>query len=250
MDLLLTGLIKAVLLPPFNIILVAAAGFLTLGRRPRLGRLLILVALAALYALSTRAVGNTLLATLEDAPPLTAARYRDDVGSIVVLGAGLYRGGPEYGGDDLKGQVLERVRYAARLYRETGTPLLVSGGNPNRAALPQAVLMRRSLERDFRVPVRWVEGRSNTTLENARNTAAMLATEGIDTVYLVTHAWHMPRAKAAFEAAGLKVVPASTMFAEPWGASVFDFLPRAEGLRSSRLALHEWLGRLWYRLRS
>jgi len=40
------------------------------------------------------------------------------------------------------------------------------------------------------------------TWENAAFTARMLRRENVDKILLVTHAWHMPRAKVAFAAAG------------------------------------------------
>ena len=142
-----------------------------------------------------------------------------------------------------------RRRYGARLAHETGLPVLVSGGLP-RADLPaHAELMRDALERDFGVPVRWLESRSRDTFENARESAAILRRDGIGKAYLVTHAWHMPRAVAAFARTDLVVVPAPTGFraAPTWDWQTFTPSPKA--LRESGWALHEWLGRAWYLLR-
>jgi uncharacterized SAM-binding protein YcdF (DUF218 family) len=108
--------------------------------------------------------------------------------------------------------------------------------------------MRRALVEDFGVPVRWVEGQARTTYENAEQSAAMLRAEGIDTIYLVTHAVHMLRSQEAFERARLTVVPAATVFTsiDP-DVSFRDLVPRATMLVRSSYALHELLGRLWYR---
>jgi uncharacterized SAM-binding protein YcdF (DUF218 family) len=110
--------------------------------------------------------------------------------------------------------------------------------------------MRTVLEREFHVRVNWIEVRSRNTAENAIESAAILRQAGIDTVYLVTHAWHMPRARQAFEANGIRVVPAPVApvsAASPFDLS--DILPIAKGLATSSYALHEWMGMVWYSLR-
>lgn len=243
---LVTNLLATFLLPPANGLLLMVVGWRLARRYPRLGRAAIVVGAALIAVLSLPVVGDTLLRGLEDGPlrrdqmPLAQA--------IVVLGAGRYRDAPEFGGDTVGEGALSRLRYAARLHRESGLPILVSGGRPDGGQLSEAEAMARALTDEFLVPVRWCEDGSDNTAENARRSAALLTPEGIDRVLLVTHAWHMPRARRAFEAAGLTVIPAATQFHE--GARTpLDFLPQAEGLGRSRQALHEWIGLLWYGLR-
>jgi uncharacterized SAM-binding protein YcdF (DUF218 family) len=107
--------------------------------------------------------------------------------------------------------------------------------------------MAQALEQDFGVAPRWLEERSTDTHENAEFSAAILRAAGIERIYLVTHSWHMPRARAAFARAGLAVTPAPTVFtdAPPWHIA---FAPSVTALRNSYYALHELLGGLWYRL--
>ena len=49
-------------------------------------------------------------------------------------------------------------------------------------------------------------------------------------IYLVTHAWHMPRAQLAFEHAGFSVIPAPTGYTTRFELTVLDFLPDADAL--------------------
>lgn len=243
----IVNLLADCLLPPMNGILLAGTGWLALRRRPRLARLLIGAGLILLWLQAMPVIGNRLLQTLEG-DPLDLAQAQQ-AQAIVVLGAGRHREAPEYGGDTAGEATLARLRYAAKLHRETGLPLLVTGGKPDGGALSEAETMRRVLVEEFGVPVRWMEGVSINTRENTRLSAELLKRDGITQVLLVTHAWHMPRATRTFTASGLAVLPAPTSFQQP-SIAPLDFVPQAGGLMSSRLALHEWIGMLWYRLRA
>jgi uncharacterized SAM-binding protein YcdF (DUF218 family) len=59
----------------------------------------------------------------------------------------------------------------------------------------------------------------------------------------------MPRARAAFEAAGIAVVPAPTAFRARAPLAPMSFVPSARALRESQWAFHEWIGRAWYAIR-
>ncbi|MDH4284121.1 MAG: YdcF family protein, partial [Gallionellaceae bacterium] len=117
-------------------------------------------------------------------------------------------------------------------------------------ALSEAQQMRIVLEQEFGVPVRWAEGASDNTLENARLSYGMLQKEGIKRIYLVTHAWHMPRSIMVFRAAGFDVVPAPTAFTTRYQLGLLSFMPNAEALRDSRVFMHELIGLVWYRIKS
>ena len=241
---LITNLLAALLLPPLNGLLLTGLGWSLWRRRPRLARTLVGVGLTLLFVLAMPAVGDAMLRSLEGQPLSQAAMRQAQ--AIVILGGGRYREAPEYGGDTVGTETLARLRYAAKLQRESGVPLLVSGGTPDGAGLSEAEAMRRVLEGEFGVPVRWAEGRSDNTRENALFSAAMLKRDGATRVLLVTHAWHMPRAARSFEQAGLAVSPAPTLFhREPLTPP--DFLPQS--YNGARYAMHEWIGLLWYRLR-
>ncbi len=110
--------------------------------------------------------------------------------------------------------------------------------------------MRSALEQDFQTPVRWIEDASDNTHENARNSFEMLQQMGIRKIYLVTHAWHMPRAADTFRRAGFEVIEAPTAFTTRYRTDLLAFLPRAESLRDSKIFTHEAIGLLWYRLKS
>lgn len=238
--LMLKKILAAALLPPVSPLLIAALGLLLLSRRPRTGRVLAWLGIVLLLALSVPWVGNRLLRTLETAAPLdAAAAHRAQ--AIVVLGGGVYWDAPEYGADTVGRYSLQRVRYGAKLARQTRLPLLVTGGAPS-GGQPEALAMREVLEREFGVKVKWTESASADTDDNARYSAEVLKKENIRRVLLVSHAWHLPRAMAEFRAAGLEPIAAPTVFATDAPQWSYRLLPSQLGLEHSRLALHEWLG--------
>jgi uncharacterized SAM-binding protein YcdF (DUF218 family) len=140
------------------------------------------------------------------------------------------------------------TRYAAKLYRRTKLPILVTGGDPESSGAADAERMKKSLEEEFSVPVRWVEQNANDTIQNARFSAIILKANGIDSILLVTHGWHMARSKQLFERAGFKVIPAGVELHYGTGLTVLDFLPSARGLLDSGLFFHEVIGMAWAKL--
>lgn len=244
----ITNTLAAILLPPGLLIILMACGLKLLRACPRLGYSMLATGLLALYGLALPVTAHFLLSRWESAVTAVAGNAAA-AQAIVVLGGGKYYRAPEYGGDTVLASTLVRLRYAARLHRQTGLPLLVSGGSPEGSAESEAEVMRRTLEQEFAVPVKWSEAQSANTLGNARLSYQILANEGLRTIYLVTHAWHMPRAQLVFERAGFRVIPAPTAFTTRYRLTVLDFLPNAQALRDSALFFHEVIGTVWYRVR-
>jgi uncharacterized SAM-binding protein YcdF (DUF218 family) len=142
---------------------------------------------------------------------------------------------------------LERIRYGAWLAHRTRIPVLVSGGlNPT----PLATLMADALSQDFAITPRWMEAKSANTAQNAMFSSAILKAEGVHRVILVTHAWHMKRAVAAFEANGMTVVAAPTAFYSPVPEDLLSAItPSVATFRMSGYGMHELIGGVWYKLR-
>jgi len=167
----------------------------------------------------------------------------------VVLGAGSYVNAPEYGSDTVSSLTLERVRYAALLYRQTGVPIMVTGGSPKGTHSSEAEQMRDVLIQELTTPVTWLESSAVDTFESAVLCEKMLHEEGIKKVLLVTHAWHMRRARSAFERAGLEVVPAPMGFAAARTDLMSQLVPDARAIVITDRAWHEAIGLIWYRIR-
>ena len=245
---LLINAFSALLLPPLNLLIPCAIGILMRRRWPRAGTAIALLSLALLGVLSTGAGARLLITPLEAMTPALAAPDATQAQAIVILGGGRLRSAPEYGGQDIPlATVLARLRYAVRLHRQTGLPMLVTGGSPEGRADSEAELMARVLRDDFKVPPRWLESESDNTAQNAQYSAAILREAGVKHILLVTDALHMPRAERVFARAGLSVTAAPTSFHGDDALIVADFIP-GRALGASYRAMHEWIGLLWYRV--
>lgn len=243
---LVKKILSALILPPTGFIVIALLGILIArSNNPGWRRKGIWLAISALFVpliLSISVVSHAMIASLDQHPPITSSQLQH-VQAIVVLGGGTYYDAPEYGGDTVGRSSLERVRYGAKLARDSNIPLLVTGGAPF-GGRPEADLMRETLENEFKVKVRWVESESRDTLENAKFSALLLKGAGVQRIALVSHSWHLPRAIPLFERQGFEVIPAPTAFSSASPSGLDAWLP--VGIESTRIALNEMLGKLVY----
>ena len=237
--------LTALILPPTSLLLLALLGLWMMRAKSRRWRdggfVLAVLSVVSLLLLNTPLVSRALVAPLEPHPPITSAQLQQ-VQAIVILGGGTYYGAPEYGGDTVSGSSLARIRYGAHLARQTKLPLLVTGGAPS-GGRPEAELMRETLDKEFGVKVRWVEGASRDTAENAALSAPLLKAAGVKRIALVSHGLHLPRSIPLFEHQGFEVVPAPTGFSTEPPSQLASLLPG--GLGRSTQALHEYLGMLF-----
>jgi len=255
--------LSSLLLPPVPLLLLLLVGARLILWRRAWGWLFILTAAAGIWLGASSAVGEWLQSALLAPPPalsseriavLKRSMAARQAVAIVVLGGGREAMAPEYGVASLSPYSLERLRYGLWLGRQTGAPLMYSGGLGH-AAQPgatEADVASEVAAREFGRPLRWAEGSSRDTRENAQYAATLLRENKIDVVVLVTHGWHMPRAVRAFEAAcerlGAKwdIVPAPMGLAPRIERPALRWMPSAEGFQLVRAVLREkagwWLG--------
>ncbi len=172
-------------------------------------------------------------------------------GYIVILGGGTTPSSPAEGGKSAPSRAsLKRIVHGYSLHRQTGLPVITSGGMVYRGTHgePEAETAKRTL-----VTLGMLEGEiiveteSRNTWENARNTAELV---GKESVILVTSAYHMRRSVLSFEKFGVEVVPAPTDFQTirvPY--TVIDYLPQIGNLKNFYAAVHEYIGLLYYQLK-
>ncbi len=243
-------LLKELLLPPASLLLCGAAGILLMRRRGDAGWWTALGALAALYLMSTPLVADFLVSRLETYPPLDRRAIAAAHAQAIVVLSAESEMAPEFGGTGPGPLTLARLRYGAYLHALTGLPILVSGGRSPNTGRSLAGDMRAVLEKEYGISSVWAEDKSRTTAENATLSSAILKEKGITRIFLVTHAWHMPRADKAFTRCGLQVIAAPTGFTRVGDAAPWDFLPSGKGVLTSYYAMYELLGGVYYDLAS
>lgn len=244
--------VKQLLLPPGLLLLLLLFAWWFRRSRPRLAGVCFALGLGGFWLMSLPVMVEWGAGALESEPALTQSQWStlaEQADAIVVLGSGRERGDPAWGSDQPTGVGLERQRYAARLAKASGLPILTSGGLHYGTPPTEAALMAESLLNDFDVKVRWQEGRSRTTWENAQFTAQVLEPQGVKRIVLVTQAWHMQRAVWSFEQAGFTVVPAPVGFlgvdnARPLGG----WMPEFKSIWQSGQLLNEAVGLVGYKL--
>ncbi len=123
-----------------------------------------------------------------------------------------------------RARLTRRVERGVALARAGAAPLLVLSGGGNSPA-PEATLMRDfALVRGVPPTGLLLEPNSRDTVENARETARLLAARGLRSVILVSDRTHLPRATLLFRLAGIRVaacsgIPAPSLLREASAAA-------------------------------
>jgi uncharacterized SAM-binding protein YcdF (DUF218 family) len=249
--------LTALALPPVPLLLLLLVGARLMLPRRGLGWFVILVSVVALWLCSCTGFGRLLTTLLLRPPPaVTATRIAELKAevrakgplAIVVIGGGLEALAPEYGVSNLTSNSIERLRYGLWLSRETGASVAFSGGvgwGHVASGTPEAQIAARIAAQEFGRPIKWLEDQSRDTRDNAARSVGLLKQAGIEHVVLVTHGWHMPRARRAFEqaAAGtMRIEPAPVGLVIHPPTSALTWLPSTEGTVAVRNVLRELLG--------
>ena len=259
---LLKSLSYLIELPGVLILLIALFLIIYRRRMTRVGRIFVLSICVFLYFFSSVFVARLLVYPLEGSVNLSAS---NDIwvplqeGCVVVLGGGAVRDVPDALRQDFDGEIgqasLKRVHMAYRIYHHIPYPLILSGGSVfgGSDAVSESEFMARAL-RLWGVPLDDIvlEERSRNTRENALYTIERLPDE-VSTIYLVTSAIHMRRARSIFHRTlarlerSVEVIPISTNYTHSRGSlEWFHFFPTRSGMISSLAAVHEYLGLLFY----
>ena len=158
----------------------------------------------------------------------------------------------------------DRFFGGVELYQAGKAPLLVftGGAAPWEPSAPSEGEILVGFARRYGVPAEAVmtTRRVYNTAEEAEVVAHLLADRSHveseakkkpQSLLLVTSAFHMPRAKAQFEVQGFRVVayPVDFLVSSERQITILDFLPSANALSQTELALREFYGRIFYQIR-
>jgi len=143
---------------------------------------------------------------------------------------------------------IPRVMEGVRLRNGIPGSILILSGGSSPGSQSQAEAMA-ALPRQLGVPKQFLilETRAWDTMDEA-NLFARVVSKG--PFALVTSAIHMPRSMELFRNLGLNPIGCPCEFrTKRWPAVERWFLPDADGLLDSQEAIHEYLGRLWFKIR-
>jgi len=245
-------IIKQLTFPPSSLLLLLLLSIVLRKRWPKVAATSFILGFGGLYVMSLPITVEYAARALETEAPLAQERWptlHQSTDAIIVLGGGREVNDPAWQGDQPSLMAMQRLRYAARLAKASNLPVLVSGGLHFGQPPSEAQLMADSLEQDFAIKARWLEGESRTTWENAQYTAKILQTEGIQRVILVTDAWHMPRSRWSFEQFGFDVVTAPVGFLSVAnGRPLNGWMPESKAIWQSTALINEAIGSVMYRL--
>lgn len=222
----------------------------------RRSRRALLSALLVLLVFTNQWLVNAVLKNWESGFSPTNVRSEIPFDAAIVLGGYLaVDAGPAESGNFTFHRSASRLVTALQLY-QTGRVrhILLSGGDGRLLGPlePESRAARRLLL-DCGVPdsVIWVEDQSRNTLENARFSRQLLDSLGYPQArcLLISSAWHLPRARRCFEAAGLPCTPLGTDYLSVRAGWTEMLWPTWEALMRWELLLKEWVGYAVYDLK-
>ncbi|WP_129777682.1 YdcF family protein [Peristeroidobacter soli] len=241
----MAAIIGAMLVPSGLAYLLFALGLVTAFKEQwrKLSWALLAVSGAITTVFSTGSVATLLLSPLEyEYPAVHDTRTHRDIKHIVVLTG--------YAADDpampLTGRMhwasAYRVMMALQLQRGgCGNCDVIVSGSPITARIMGESLVALGLPKERLI----LEADSATTADSAEHLAPMLK----EPFFLVTSAGHLRRSLAVLHKQGLQPIPVPTDYQGPRDWRNAEERPSPQSLVTSDLAMHEYIGLMWYRLK-
>ena len=234
-------------------ILILGLFLLFFTKKQKTGKVVMLIGVLLFASLSYGAVSDRLLKRLEYQYPALALNSASDISPsvkwLVVLGGGHTSDPNVPVTSQISGDSLVRLIEAVRLFKELpGCKLILSGGR-SFDPVPEAETMAR-VARAIGINKQdlLLETGSRDTKDQAKNIRSIV---GNNKFILVTSASHMPRTIALFKKLGMDPIPAPAghRVKQSSGISPRDFYPASDALRNAEMAVYEYLGIAWAKLR-
>jgi uncharacterized SAM-binding protein YcdF (DUF218 family) len=237
-------LVEIMLLPSglVGLLVVAAGVLLFIFKRRRAASYTITAAALTYVVFGSGVVAFWLMGHLEhEFTPGQDAKTATSIDSMVVL-TGYALSDPR---TPITGHVNSasgfRLLEAARIFTRTRRMTVIISGEGEVPVIMKDLLAELGVPR---VNIAMEQDSANT-YESAVHLRDRLAGKQF---YLVTSAGHMPRAMRVFRKQGLLAVPAPTDYLSSPSLRNASVTPSGQHLAISDLAIHEYLGLMWYRL--
>jgi uncharacterized SAM-binding protein YcdF (DUF218 family) len=240
-------------LPSNVLIAIGIAGLVLLCTRFRqLASWLVVTSVALIAVAGLSPLGNALILPLEQRfPPWDASRGAPD--GIVVLGGAISLDVSAARAAVALNEAAERITATVELARRYPDARIIFSGGNNFLLASDAVEAAIAVQEFEALGIAHeritAEEQSRNTIENAVFSHLLANPQPGERWILVTSAYHMPRAIAAFRAAGfpIEAYPVDWRTRGPVDA-LTPFPSLGDGLRRTDTAVREWVGLLAYRI--
>ncbi len=252
-------LLKSLATPVVWVLLLTAAGLILTRfshgkRRSRIGWCSVLAGMLVLLVFSLDPVANLLTYSLECRYPAPAPEVLKTLDVVVILGGGTYPSGHLRREAELSRLAFPRLYHGVEYFKNSSAQVIAFCGGPSRpgaeneADVMQAMAVAMGVPKDRTV----VEPYSANTMMNAAGLAEILPKSEGRRIGVVTSAVHMMRSKWVFGRVFPRdtIVPMPVYFMyDPNPKIIGKITPKVNHLEKSTMALHEWIGILWYAVR-
>src|SRR5580692_13188228 len=251
---ILSKLLGFVVLPSNLVVEIGLIGIvLLLTNFRRLASWLIVTSVVLTALVGFSPLGNLLILPLEQRfPPWDPSRGAPD--GIVVLGGSILPEIAAQRGDESGlNEAAERITATVELARKYPNARIIFTGGNNFLLASDAVEAAVAVQEFEALGIAHeritAEEQSRNTVENAVFSRLLANPQPGERWILVTSAYHMPRAMAAFRAAGfvIEAYPVDWRTRGPIDA-LTPFPSLGDGLRRTDTAVREWVGLLAYRI--
>ena len=232
--------------PLIMIIVLIFVGLITSSKK------ISLIGVIILIVCSLPIVSGKLVAYLESDYQLSKPSNIEPADSIVVLSGMIRTINSKDGLDYEFGEASDRIFAGINLFKEKKAPklILTRGKLPWSVGIPEGEYLKE-------IAINNGISENNILLtENIENTdqeakaIKKLLSDDKSKVLLVTSAFHMPRARIVFEAAGINVVPFPVDFQKELSKITFmSLVPTAKSLYDTSFFVREMIGRVYYNLK-
>lgn len=224
-------------------------------RKEKISRRIIIITALIIYLFSIQITSRILVYPLENSySPIKFDNIDLSIPSIIViLGGGVIPktpNSPIMG--ELSDQTFKRIFMGYEIHKYTNFPIIISGGRPpNTNYIPEALIMREYLVRlGITASDIFIEPDSQTTEENAKYVNSLIDNMKISRIFLVTSAIHLPRSYKIFhtlidKSAEIIPVPSNYLITRD-KITWIDFKPDIDALRANSMAIHEYLGMIYF----
>lgn len=190
------------------------------------------------YLISIAPIANLIISPLENQYQPVQIEKLSEKPILVML-----TGGGE--SNILRAQEILRLYYAKP---DDQVTILITGTDPLKskekieAEIVKKILLGSGVKAEDIV----LETKARTTFESAINVEKLI---GQEQFYLVTSGYHLPRAMLVFEKFGLRPIPAPADLKVNKNYNLFSFFPAPGNLVMADLAIHEYFGLLYYKIK-